>query len=636
MSAATGTPIDISPLLDVELGAIKTEIAANPGYVTSAYMVSKVSDISGKLLDYLKPYINSSISDLQSSGLKAFFNIAVNTVTSVANVGAGTYSASSRILNFVYDVTPRETGYAILGTPTYSAPPDTTPPSTPIGLAATAVSSGQINLSWTASTDNVGVAGYKIYRGGSLIANQATISYSDTGLSPSTQYCYTVSAYDAANNESAQSGAQCATTTAPPPSVRSFVIGGTVTGLTGSVVLRDNGGDNLTVSASGTFTFPTMLTSGSAYSVTVFTQPSGQNCAVTSGSGTATANVTGVAVSCSNNSSLYVYVANSGDGTVSQYTIGTGGVLTPIIPATVAAGINPLSVTVDAQGRYAYVANSSSNNISQYTIGTGGELTPIIPSTISTGAGPYSITIDPSGKYAYVSDANSNGVQQYTVGTGGALTAMPTPQAITCCLYNFSVTVDPLSRYAYVANEANSEVWQYTIDVGGALIAMTPAWVATGPYPYSVTVDPLGRYAYATSSSNGTISQYIIGAGGALTPMSPATVAVSSNAASTNLTSIIVDPSGRYAYVTNYSYGIVLQYTIGAGGILTPMTPATVTAGTGPWSVTIDSSGQYAYVANVIDGTISQYTIGTSGALTPMTPATVAAGARPVSIITAK
>src|SRR5213593_1289354 len=71
---------------------------------------------------------------------------------------------------------------------TLIAVPDTTPPSVPTNLSGSAVSSSQINLSWTASTDNVGVAGYTIYRGGAKIATTALTSYSDTGLSPSTAY----------------------------------------------------------------------------------------------------------------------------------------------------------------------------------------------------------------------------------------------------------------------------------------------------------------------------------------------------------------------------------------------------------------------------------------------------------------
>src|SRR4030042_662948 len=90
---------------------------------------------------------------------------------------------------------------------------DTTAPTTPTDLTATAISSSQIDISWTASTDNVGVAGYKIYRDGTYLKSvTGSTSTSDTGLNPSTQYCYTVSAYDSANNESAQSSQTCATT----------------------------------------------------------------------------------------------------------------------------------------------------------------------------------------------------------------------------------------------------------------------------------------------------------------------------------------------------------------------------------------------------------------------------------------
>lgn len=89
---------------------------------------------------------------------------------------------------------------------------DTTAPTQPGSFAATAVSSSQINLSWTASTDNVGVTGYRIYRGGTLIhTNGTTLTYSDTGLSASTNYSYQVSAIDAAGNESTKASASATT-----------------------------------------------------------------------------------------------------------------------------------------------------------------------------------------------------------------------------------------------------------------------------------------------------------------------------------------------------------------------------------------------------------------------------------------
>jgi hypothetical protein len=89
------------------------------------------------------------------------------------------------------------------------------PPSVPTGLKATAASSSEIDLSWNASTDtdSTGVAGYHVFRNGALVATVSSgTSYKDSSLTASTQYSYTESAFDTANNESAQSTAAVATT----------------------------------------------------------------------------------------------------------------------------------------------------------------------------------------------------------------------------------------------------------------------------------------------------------------------------------------------------------------------------------------------------------------------------------------
>jgi fibronectin type 3 domain-containing protein len=93
----------------------------------------------------------------------------------------------------------------------------TTEPSLPTNLSATAISSSQINLIWTASTDKAGVTGYKIYRGGSQIATSTSNTYSDSSLSAGTTYTYTVAAFDAAGNASAQSASAAATTSGSAP-----------------------------------------------------------------------------------------------------------------------------------------------------------------------------------------------------------------------------------------------------------------------------------------------------------------------------------------------------------------------------------------------------------------------------------
>lgn len=84
---------------------------------------------------------------------------------------------------------------------------------------------------------------------------------------------------------------------APPPS--NYTVGGTVSALSGNLVLQNNAGDDLTVGANGSFTFATSLADLSPYRVTVSTQPSGQSCSVSNGSGTISGtNVTNVGVDC--------------------------------------------------------------------------------------------------------------------------------------------------------------------------------------------------------------------------------------------------------------------------------------------------------------------------------------------------
>ena len=107
------------------------------------------------------------------------------------------------------------------GSSTMTPPPDTTPPSAPANLMAAATSTTQIQLSWTASTDNVGVMGYKVERcsgaGCSNFAQIATLAgttFGDSGLTASTSYSYRVRATDAAGNNSGYSNTATTSTAA--------------------------------------------------------------------------------------------------------------------------------------------------------------------------------------------------------------------------------------------------------------------------------------------------------------------------------------------------------------------------------------------------------------------------------------
>ena len=114
---------------------------------------------------------------------------------------------------------------------TTTACPDTTPPSTPTGLATSAVGQTSATLSWTASTDNVGVTGYRVYRGGSQVATSAGTSYVYSGLSCGQSYIFGVAAVDAASNVSSTASTTVTTSACPdttPPSTPAGLSAGSV------------------------------------------------------------------------------------------------------------------------------------------------------------------------------------------------------------------------------------------------------------------------------------------------------------------------------------------------------------------------------------------------------------------------
>src|SRR5262249_35624867 len=100
-----------------------------------------------------------------------------------------------------------------------NAAPDTTSPSVPTGLTAPTVSSSSALLQWSASTDNVAVGGYRVYRDGALVLTTPSTSISDGGLLPGTTYSYRVAAFDFANNTSSQSSPLTVTTPGPGPTL---------------------------------------------------------------------------------------------------------------------------------------------------------------------------------------------------------------------------------------------------------------------------------------------------------------------------------------------------------------------------------------------------------------------------------
>lgn len=296
----------------------------------------------------------------------------------------------------------------------------------------------------------------------------------------------------------------------------------------------------------------------------------------------------------------YAYVANFWDGTVSQFSVAADGSLTARSTPTVLAGNYPMTISIDPGGWYAYVVNESSSDISAYAIGVDGTLTQVkcttgcstaVPANFAAGTNPYALTVDPSGKYAYVANYGENDVSAFTVLSngqlqpincgGGAGCSTSTPSNFASGVTPIAVTVDPSGTHAYVA-DYNGYVSQYQVHADGTLAPLTPSSAQGGTNTVSITVEPLGRYAYAANWGSADVAAYTVATDGTLSPIGCNTGCSGGGyfAAGTNADSVIVDPTGSYAYVPDFGASNLSMYSLGAGGALTPM--GTIAAGTAP------------------------------------------------------
>ena len=223
----------------------------------------------------------------------SFAQIATPTGTTYSDTGR-TASTTYRYRVRATDAAGNLSAYSPIASATTAAVPDTTPPTAPGSLVATPASPTTVNLSWTASTDNVGVTGYRVERctgasctGFTQIATPTGTTYSDTGRTASTTYRYRVRAVDAAGNLSAYSGIASATTpstadTTPPSAPTGLTVAGSTNttvslgwtastdnvGVTGYRVERCTGASCTSFAQVGTPTGTTYVDTGRAPSTT--------------------------------------------------------------------------------------------------------------------------------------------------------------------------------------------------------------------------------------------------------------------------------------------------------------------------------------------------------------------------------
>jgi hypothetical protein len=628
-------------------GVVNTFTAVSPASSSYVYnSAAKVSDIAGSW----------TLSNMKG-GAPAFMNIAAN----------GSFTASSGGCSFSGAITPRPSGKNIFNiTATYGAAPCTIPGQTVTGIAIDyllangtreLIAAGS-NIGGTVGTAYFGLASVNVTNtntytiGGNVsglvgsvvlqnnlgdnltVSNNGTFTFATPAANGSS---YSVSVFTQPSGQtcSVSTGAGAVsggniTSATLVCSNNSYNVGGSVSGLTGTVVLQDNLSDNLTVSANGAFTFATPVANSSPYSVTVLNQPYRQSCLISNGAGSmGSANVTSVTISCSPNTSGYIYTV-AGNGSAGY--AGDNG------PSNLAQINHPFNVAVDSAGNL-YIADEANNRIRKVdstgtiitvagngTLGYSGDSGPATSAQLNC---PTSVAVDSTGSL-YITDACNNRIRK--VDTTGTITTIAGtgvagyfgdngPATSARINSPSSIVVDGVGN-VYFADELNNRIRK--VDTGGTITTVAgngtlgysgdngPATSAMLDLPSGVAVDSTGNLFISDNYNNrirqvtstGTITTVAgTGVAGYSGDSGPAT------SATINLpTGVAVDGSGNLYIADNYNNRI---RKVDIGGTITTVAGTGVAGYSGdngpatsaqiyPLSVSVDSTGN-VYLAGGLD-----------------------------------
>lgn len=299
---------------------------------------------------------------------------------------------------------------------------------------------------------------------------------------------------------------------------------------------------------------------------------------------------------------------------IQSFKVGSDGKLTSVgtIPTT-----NPVALAMDSAGKFLFVANSPVSSsipgtISVFSIGSGGTLLPVgSPTSLPNQGGgsnpsPSGVAVTrtsfppqfsfcstgetpPTTEYLLVTDLPNNVLLNYAVSSTGTLTpntGMPAT-GIATGVNPAGVAVDPCNRFAYVANSMSNSVSAYTFcsvpsgtcqqaDFSLRAVVSNPS-IAAGDVPGPIAVDPYGNFVYAVDTGSDQISAYRINTvTGALTSEGTSATGQGPN-------SIAIRSDDQWVFVANITTGTLSQFAIqqATGGLsaVGPVTTLTLPSG---------------------------------------------------------
>jgi hypothetical protein len=405
-----------------------------------------------------------------------------------------------------------------------------------------------------------------------------------------------------------------------------YPLGGTLSGLNGTVVLQDNGGDNLSLSANGDFTFASSVPSGSAYAVNVVTQPTAQTCAVTNGAGTAAAQVANVSVVCTYNSSNSTLSDNY---TGVSYGITTGGVAA-FFGALAQATLNNgnYAATITAENVNGSILRNLSLGSSAYSVSSTGLLTitpPLGGNTLSgavlgaNGNAYIQIDLTPNSQPS-ITIAVRPGSGMTQSGLAGTYTSVGYAVAGTSEAKVESIIVDTSGRYTSAALTTNdSGTISVTPDSGSLLVTDGTGALTAGDDAGAVSAD--GNLFVLTDIAGGAVPAVAFavkqGSGASIATLSGSYTALSyrggvsggAGSAVGSLLSFVCDGKGNYTGSTTVNDSGTIS-TVSGSGTYSIQPDGTLALDSDNYQGAVSADGNVFVLADVGSGDTPQIIVG--------------------------
>jgi len=384
--------------------------------------------------------------------------------------------------------------------------------------------------------------------------------------------------------------------------VNTFSVGGAVTGLSGTLVLQNNGANNLAIALNGAFAFSTAIQTGSTYSVTVLTQPAGQTCTVTNGAGTVSgANVASVAVTCATNTFSVAGTLSGVTGTVvlqvngsNNLSLSASGSFTFNTPL---ADRSSYSVTVltPPAGQSCSVANgtgtlagTSITNVSvscaANTFTVGGAVSGLSGTLVLQNNGANNLSVAVNGPFVF-----STALQ---TGSGYSISVLTQPSGQTCSVANATGTVSG----ANVANVSVSCVVN-TFTVGGTVSGLSGSLVLQNNGANDLAIAADGTFVFSAALPTG--SAYSV------------TVLTQPAGQSCTVVNSTGTMSGANVASVNVSCAV---NTFTVGGTASGLSGTVVLKNNGGNNLSVLANGSFSFSTALADGSVYNVTVGTQPA----------------------